>query len=72
MFGKTEILELHVEGMTCMHCQKHVTDALEGVKGVKKAEVSLENKKAVVTVQAGKADRDALVKAVEAAGYTAS
>ena len=72
MFSKTETLTLHVEGMTCMHCVGHVTEALEGVKGVKKAEVSLEGKSAAVTVISGKTDRDALVRAVEAAGYTAS
>lgn len=72
MFEKSETLTLHIEGMTCMHCAAHVTEALKGVKGVKKAEVRLEEKTAVVTYAAGKADKDDMVRAVEAAGYTAS
>lgn len=28
MFDKMETVEIQVEGMTCMHCQKHVADAL--------------------------------------------
>ena len=58
-----------VDGMMCAHCQMHVTKALEGVPGVEKAEVSLEDKQAVVTCAENVSD-DALKKAVEDAGYT--
>ncbi len=59
---------IHVEGMMCMHCVKHVTDALEKVEGVKKADVSLEKKTAVVTLKEEVAD-EALLAAVREAGY---
>ena len=57
-----------VDGMMCMHCVKHVTDALGQVDGVKKAEVSLENKTAVVELTKEVAD-DVLLAAVREAGY---
>ena len=58
-----------VDGMMCAHCQMHVQKALEGVPGVEKAEVSLEEKQAVVTCAESVSDA-ALTKAVEDAGYT--
>lgn len=57
---------LHIEGMTCMHCKMTVEKALKGVAGVTSAQVDLAKNLAVVT---GEADRVALAKAVEAAGY---
>lgn len=58
---------LRVEGMTCMHCKMSVEKALKSVEGVESANVDLMRKEAVVT---GSAARDALVKAVEDAGYS--
>ena len=59
---------LTIEGMMCMHCVKHVTDALNAVEGVEKADVNLKKKRAVVTLNAEVAD-DALKTAVKEAGY---
>lgn len=61
---------LNVEGMSCNHCMAAVREALEGLDGVKEADVSLEEKKARVELDKDLAD-EALVKAVEDAGYTA-
>lgn len=55
--------------MHCAHCQSAVEKALNGVKGVKKAVVSLEEKTATVTVKEGKVDRETLVAAVKDAGF---
>ena len=63
-------VELKVEGMMCMHCVKHVKDALEAVDGVACADVDLKKKRAVVTLS-GEAENAALIAAIEAAGYTA-
>lgn len=63
--------ELHVEGMMCMHCVKHVTDALQAVEGVEKTDVDLKKKRAVVTLAAPVAD-ETLIAAVKEAGYEAS
>ena len=60
-------LTLTIEGMMCMHCQKHATDALNAIEGVS-AEVNLEEKKAYV-----KTDREiddaVFKKAIADAGY---
>ena len=61
---------LNVEGMSCNHCTASVKKALEGLDGVKEAEVSLEGKNAKVELDKDVAD-EALVKAVQDAGYTA-
>ncbi|MDR0589454.1 MAG: cation transporter [Spirochaetaceae bacterium] len=39
---------LKIEGMSCDHCVRQVTDALKEIPGVKEAAVSLEEKNAVV------------------------
>ncbi len=72
MFDKTETLTLHVEGMSCGHCVKHVEEALKAVKGVKSAVVSLEKKAADVTYVPAKTGKEQMIQAVEAAGYKAS
>ena len=59
---------LFVEGMMCMHCVKHVEDALAAVAGVEKVNVDLKKKRAVVTLKEDVAD-ETLKAAVRAAGY---
>lgn len=62
---------LNVEGMMCAHCVVHVTEALEGVRGVKNVHVDLDQGKA--ELDAGLLVKDAaLVKAVKDAGYKAT
>lgn len=67
----TKTLNLAVTGMSCKHCQAHVKEALEKVPDVASAEVDLEGAKACVKAD-DSVTADALVKAVEAAGYGAS
>ena len=64
-----QTVTLNIDGMTCGGCVKSVTRLLEGVEGVEKAEVSLENKNAVITFDESKPDTDALIDAVEDGGY---
>jgi copper chaperone len=54
--------------MTCEHCVRAVTNALEAVAGVEIAEVSLAGGRARVD---GEADPQALLRAVEKEGYEA-
>lgn len=61
--------ELTVRGMSCGGCESTVEDALEGVDGVADATADRETDTATVE---GDADADALVAAVEDAGYDAS
>ena len=51
-----------------MHCREGAEKALNAIDGVK-ARVSLEKKNAVITLSKP-VERDALVKAIEEAGYT--
>ncbi|AFO55847.1 MULTISPECIES: heavy-metal-associated domain-containing protein [unclassified Natrinema] len=60
---------LTVEGMSCEHCEQTVADALEGVDGVESVAVDRETEQATVE---GDADPQALVSAVDEAGYDAS
>lgn len=60
---------INVEGMSCEHCEQTVEEALRGVGGVTDATADREAEQASVD---GDADPDALVQAVEDAGYTAS
>jgi len=60
---------LTVEGMSCEHCEQTVTEALEAVAGVERATADREQARATVE---GDADSDALVTAVEDAGYDAT
>lgn len=62
---------ISIEGMMCMHCVKHVNEALSKVDGVSLVEVSLENKNAIVTLTKDVSD-SALKAAVEAEGYDVS
>jgi copper chaperone len=63
------MIELKVEGMTCMHCVKAVTEALSAVPGVAGVpKVSLQDQAAVVE---GTPDPEALLAAVKEAGYRA-
>jgi Cu+-exporting ATPase len=64
--------ELHIGGMSCANCARHVTDALQSVPGVRSASVLLEAGRATVRWAAGAtADLPAVLTAVKAAGYEA-
>jgi Cu+-exporting ATPase len=64
--------ELLVSGMTCPNCARHVTDAIQGVPGVRSASVSLENENASVRWNSGATKNiSAVVLAVKKAGYEA-
>jgi len=55
-----------VQGMTCGHCVRSVTEEISQVEGVTSVEVSLEAGTAAV---AGEADPEAVRAAVTEAGY---
>ena len=59
---------IHVEGMGCQNCVKHVKEALEALDGVTNAEVSLEKNTALITFTNDIADT-AIKSAIEDAGY---
>ncbi|MDR0451710.1 MAG: cation transporter [Treponema sp.] len=59
---------LKIDGMSCEHCVRHVTEALKGVAGVTSARVDLEKQSAEVE-HGDSVSPDALKAAVEEAGY---
>ena len=69
---KAEVLSmkktLKVEGMMCMHCQKHVTEALKALPGVTAVDVNLETKLAQVTATRD-IPQEEFKQAITAAGY---
>ena len=68
--GRPATRALSVEGMMCAHCEMRVRKALEAVPGVASAKADHASGTAVVKLSAPIGD-DALVAAVEAAGYAA-
>ncbi|HFC6394371.1 heavy metal-associated domain-containing protein [Neisseria bacilliformis] len=67
-----ETVTLNIGGMTCGGCVKSVTRILEGADGVKSVQVSLDEKKAVVSYDPAATSPTALAEAVEDGGYDAS
>ena len=67
-----ETTTIKVDGMSCGGCVKSVTGVLTALDGVARAEVSLEQKQAVVEYDAGKLTRDQLKAVIEDAGFEAS
>ena len=67
LFSKNKTYVIAIEGMMCQHCVAHVKKALEGVKGVKTVNVSLEINSATVVASASP---ELLKGAVTDAGYT--
>lgn len=63
------VTELTIDGMMCVHCQKHVQDALAAMDGVTAVTVDLEAKKAQVTTDK-EISMDTFAKVITDAGYT--
>ena len=62
----SDMMVVHVEGMSCNHCRASVDNAIRNLKGVKDVEVDLPTGRAVVH---GKVDMKAIRKAVESIGF---
>jgi copper chaperone len=62
---------LQVTGMTCGHCVKAVTQALESVAGVRQAKVELGAGRATVEYDENRTSPAVLVSAVTGEGYAA-
>ena len=67
-----KLVTLSVSGMTCAGCASHVEKALQKVEGVQKTEVNYDKKEAMVTYDDAMTGIEALAKAAERAGFSAS
>jgi copper chaperone len=68
---RMETADIAIEGMTCEGCVKSVTRTLQAVPGVERVEVSLDQGRAKVAYDPGKAHLADLKRAVKRAGYEA-
>ncbi|MCF8076985.1 MAG: heavy metal translocating P-type ATPase [Desulfotignum sp.] len=60
---------INIDGMTCMHCVKNVTDRLNALEGISSTQVNLEKKQAVVESKQP-VDKDLVTRTITDAGYT--
>lgn len=60
--------KISISGMSCEHCVKHVSTALQELSGVTKVEVSLAEKSAVIEASADISD-EVIKTAIDDAGY---
>lgn len=67
--AEPQTVTLHLPTMNCAMCPITVKKALTEVEGVSKAEVSYDEKTAVVTFEGSKTGVDKLVEATTNAGY---
>ncbi|BFN28256.1 mercuric transport protein periplasmic component precursor [Pseudomonas sp. SCT] len=72
IWAATQTITLSVPGMTCAACPLTVKKALTKVNGVTGADVSYENREAIVTFDDARTSVEALIKATANAGYPAS
>ncbi|TKC99971.1 heavy metal translocating P-type ATPase [Polyangium fumosum] len=63
-------IDLPVEGMTCAACVRRIERALLATEGVHEAKVNLVTRTATITYDPAASDPNALVTAIERAGYT--
>jgi len=69
--SQVETIVLHVLGMTCAACQRHVEGALRATPGVVSARVDLMRHQAGVEFDSRTTEPQALVEAIRASGYDA-
>ncbi|PYZ98123.1 copper resistance protein CopZ [Alteribacter lacisalsi] len=62
---------IKVDGMTCGHCKASVEGALNNLDGVKRAEVSLEEKQVTVEYDESSVDLATLKEEIDDQGFDA-
>lgn len=63
----SDVLTFNVPGMTCGHCEASVKQEVGALDGVAGVDVDLQTK--IVTVSGAALDRDAIVAAIDEAGF---
>ena len=64
--------KLKINGMSCQHCVKTVTDALTELEGVQRAKVNLRKGEAIVHFDASRTTTVNLTEAITEAGFEAA
>ncbi|SHE52491.1 heavy-metal-associated domain-containing protein [Caloramator proteoclasticus] len=60
--------KINIQGMSCMHCVRHVEEALLEIKGISNIEVNLQGKYAVCDVD--NVDDKEIIQKIEEFGYS--
>lgn len=61
--------KLHVDGMSCGHCEIAVQDAVRKLPGIKKVKASKRKKEAEVEYDASRVSLEQIIGAINATGY---
>jgi copper chaperone len=61
---------LMVDGMSCEHCARAVTNAVSGISGTQDVSVDLKGGTVSFSFDSGKATLDAIAAAITEEGYT--
>ncbi len=64
-----EKTKLKIDGMSCQHCVKTVTEALTELPGVRRAKINLRKAEAVVHFDASRVTPANLTEAITAVGF---
>lgn len=67
-----QTLEIHIRGMDCAECTRHVQQAITVIDGVYSVEVLLASEKAIVQLDSHLVNNQMIAEAVNAAGYSTS
>lgn len=62
--------DIKISGMSCQHCVMNIKKAIDAVRGIQSSEVTVGS--ARVLFDETETDKDAILKAVQNAGYTVS
>lgn len=62
-------IAIQIEGMSCGHCVKEVSEALSGINGVRDVRISLKESFARVVFDESVTDADQMVKALDSIGF---
>lgn len=69
--GKIETVEYKSEKMHCSGCEETISGELKKIDGIKEVKADSKLKSVKVTFDDGRTDKDAIAKAIIAAGYDA-
>ena len=65
-------ITIHVEGMSCGHCELAVQEAVQKNPGVKKVKASKKKKEATIQFDETQTSPEKMVESIQAIGFTAS
>jgi periplasmic mercuric ion binding protein len=69
--GNDKTVKLKITGMTCAGCSSHVTQTLEGVKGVSKVDLEYPGDVATIEYDSKATNKEELIAAIEKINYKA-